>query len=193
MQQSGKDINQFIGALKHSILQSQYNAARLVNTQLVQLYFFLGAAISQKVKQANWGDKVLETISSELQKELKHLKGFSAQNLKKMKIFYEAYPLLLDHCPLAHQLLNNTDIQQNIFGSPVANQIENEIGSTLSNQLEEYFWTISFTNHFSILNKAKTLDERLFYIAETAKNNWSKRVLANHLKKSDFRSTNPAQ
>ncbi len=180
MQQAGTDINRFIGALKHSILQSQYNAARLVNTQLVQLYFFLGAAISQKVKQANWGDKVLETISSELQKELKHLKGFSAQNLKKMKIFYEAYPLLLDHCPLAHQLLNNTDIQQNIFGSAVTNQLgntilsiklENEIGSPLANQLEEYFWAISFTNHFSILNKAKTLDERLFYVAETAKNN----------------------
>jgi len=66
MKEPQPDITLFIGALKQTILQSQYNAAKLVNTQLVQLYFFLGAAISRKSKQSNWGDKVLETISNEL-------------------------------------------------------------------------------------------------------------------------------
>jgi hypothetical protein len=160
MKETQPDITQFIGALKQTILQSQYNAAKLVNTQLVQLYFFLGAAISRKVKQANWGDKVLETISAELQKELKHLRGFSAQNLKKMRIFYEAYPLMLSSCELANQMIQNAEIETSVIWSALPTKLETsfrsavptkiEIGSALSNQLATDFWSISFSNHFVI-------------------------------------------
>lgn len=194
MKEPQPDITQFIGALKQTILQSQYNAAKLVNTQLVQLYYFLGAAISQKAKQANWGDKVLETISDELQKELKHLRGFSAQNLKKMRIFYEAYPLMLASCDLARQMIQNADNETSVIGSalptkldtsigsPLANQLGFEIGSALPNQLANDFWSLSFTNHFLIISKLIKLEERLWFIGQAVKNNWSKRVLENHLK-----------
>lgn len=194
MKEPQPDITQFIGALKQTILQSQYNAAKLVNTQLVQLYFFLGAVISRKAKQANWGDKVLETISNELQKELKHLRGFSAENIRKMKRFYEAYPIMLASCELANQMLQNADNETSVIwsalptkldftiGSTLANQIDTSIGSTLSNQLATDFWAVSFTNYFVIINKLNTLEDRLWFIGETAKNNWSSRVLENHLK-----------
>lgn len=212
MKETQPDITQFIGVLKQTILQSQYNAAKLVNTQLVQLYFFLGAAISRKAKQANWGDKVLETISAELQKELKHLRGFSAQNLKKMKIFYETYPLMLASCELANQMIQNADNETSVIWSPVATKLETsirsalpteiEIGSPLANQLATDFWSLSFTNHFLIINKLNKLEERLWFIGEAVKSNWSKRVLENHLKnkihlqqqlQSNFEQQLPAQ
>jgi predicted nuclease of restriction endonuclease-like (RecB) superfamily len=192
MKETQPDIAQFVGALKQTILQSQYNAAKLVNTQLVQLYFFLGAAISRKAQQANWGDKVLETISAELQKELKHLRGFSAQNLKKMRMFYEAYPLMLASCDLAKQMIQNTDDESSVIWSALPTKLEEpilspvatkiEIGSTVSNQLATDFWAVSFSNHFSIINKLSKLEERLWFIGEAARNNWSNRVLVNHLK-----------
>lgn len=196
MNENLTDISKFIGVLKQSILQSQYNAAKLVNTQLVQLYYFLGAAISHKAKQANWGDKVLETISAELQKELKHLKGFSAQNLKKMRMFYEAYPLMISGCELANQILQSNEFELDTIGSAVPNQlgpkirsslateleIEIVIGSTVPNQLATDFWSVSFTNHFTIISKLNSMDDRLWFIGETARNNWSSRVLENHLK-----------
>jgi len=188
------DITLFVGALKETILQSQYNAARAVNTQLVQLYYFLGAAISNKAKQAKWGDKVLETIATELQKELKHLKGFSAQNLKKMRIFYEAYPQMLSSCELAIQILQSPNKDYDKIGSPLATELgttigsslptktEIKIGSTLSNQFHEAFWSITFSNHFLIINKLGNINERKWFIQKTAQNNWSHRVLQNHLK-----------
>ena len=173
MKEPQPDITQFIGALKQTILQSQYNAAKLVNTELVQLYYFLGAAISRKAKQANWGDRVLETISAELQKELKHLRGFSAENIKKMKRFYEAYPLMLSGCELANQMIQNTEIETSVIWSPVATKLETsiwstlpteiEIGSALSNQLAADFWSVSFSNHFSII---KNLFLNLFQTSE---------------------------
>lgn len=192
MKEAQPDIAQFVGALKQTILQSQYNAAKLVNTQLVQLYFFLGAAISRKAQQANWGDKVLETISAELQKELKHLRGFSAENIRKMKRFYEAYPLMLASCDLAKQMIQNTEIETSVIWSAVPTKLETsiqsplatklEIGSPLANQLATDFWSVSFTNHFAIINKLNKLEERFWFIGEAARNNWSSRVLENHLK-----------
>ncbi len=192
MKEAQPDIAQFVGALKQTILQSQYNAAKLVNTQLVQLYFFLGAAISRKAQQANWGDKVLETISAELQKELKHLRGFSAENIRKMKRFYEAYPLMLASCDLAKQMIQSADGETAAIWSAVPTKLETsiqsplatklEIGSPLANQLATDFWSVSFTNHFAIINKLNKLEERLWFIGEAARNNWSSRVLENHLK-----------
>ena len=202
MKETQPDITQFIGALKQTILQSQYNAAKLVNTQLVQLYYFLGAAISRKAKQANWGDKVLETISVELQKELKHLRGFSAENIRKMKRFYEAYPLMLASCELANQMIQNTEIETSIIWSALPTKLDTSIGSAVANQLATDFWSVSFTNHFTIINKLNTLEERFWFIGETAKNNWSSRVLENHLKnkihlqqqlQSNFEQQLPAQ
>lgn len=202
------EITSFVKALKTAVLQSQYNAAKAVNTEIVQLYFVLGAAISKKVRQARWGDKVLEKISQELQNELKGLKGFSHQNLKKMKLFYEAYPFMLSHCKLYKALTDSTvnstfeigsalpnqneinvSLVKNEISSTLLNQIENtasayevEISSTLLNQLQHSFWKISFSNHYSIINSVKTLTERNFYIIYSNTNSLSNRVLENHLK-----------
>lgn len=183
------DIQPFVHLLKSAIQHSQLKAAKAVNTELVQLYFVLGAAISKKVKEAQWGDKVLESISGELQKELKGLRGFSAQNLKKMKLFYEAYPEMLGACPLLEELTGNqhsgvTEMGSTLsnelpasIGSPLGNDLPAEIGSTLSNA----FWAISFSNHFAILTALKTADERSFYINKAHEQAWSNRVLQNHL------------
>ncbi len=187
------DIHRFIGALKQTILQSQYVAAKQVNKQLVQLYYFLGASISKKVEQANWGDKVLETISAELQKELKHLKGFSAGNLKKMRRFYDAYPAMLSFCPLANKILLSTETEVDVNWSTVSTELTETFGSTVSTQIEkaqipvlgnaiEEFWNISFSNHMSIINKLNVTEDRIWFIQQTAKNNWSNRVLENHLR-----------
>jgi predicted nuclease of restriction endonuclease-like (RecB) superfamily len=167
---SDKDIIQFVGALKLAILNSQYKAAKAVNSEMVQLYYLIGAAITKKIAEANWGDKVLENVSNQLQKELRGLKGFSHPNLKKMKLFYQAYPDLLLDCDLITEIAQNEDNELIKFGSPVANE------------LKKVFWSISFTNHLLIINHEKSSANRNYYLLETAKNGWSKRVLENHLK-----------
>jgi predicted nuclease of restriction endonuclease-like (RecB) superfamily len=174
-----EQIKSFTSAIKTAILHSQVNAVKAVNTQLVQLYFVLGAAISAKSKEAKWGDKVLENISKELQKELKGLKGFSAQNLKKMRLFYEAYPEQLAFCLLSKEFYDAKLLE---FGSPLANEIQNTTGSPLANQLQQAFWQISFTNHVEIFTRLEHNDEKHFFIEQCHKNSWSKRVLQNHIK-----------
>ncbi len=174
-----KNVAHFVVLLKSAILRSQYKAAKVVNTELVQLYYVLGAAISQKIKQANWGDKVLDTISKELKKDLKGLRGFSAQNLKKMRLFYEAYPEMLVICDLWKELLNES--LDNELPKPLELPNKND-GSLLTNKLPKAFWNISFSNHVEIFTRFQNAEDKLYYIKNCYSEGWSKRVLQNHIK-----------
>ncbi len=81
------DYSQYIAELKEQILSSRYHAAKLVNRELLILYYKIGKSLSTKVEQEKWGAKVIDRISVDLQDELPGLRGFSARNLKKMRQF----------------------------------------------------------------------------------------------------------
>ena len=141
---------EFILSIKQQIVQSRYVAARLANREQLMLYFKTGLMISEKIKAQKWGAKVLDQISADLQKELPGLKGFSPGNLKKIRLFAEAYAPHL------------------VIGSTASNQIRLagirdgfSISSTLSNLIEnkacyEAFTGISFSHHFTIITKIKS-------------------------------------
>lgn len=80
-----------IKILKSTILSSRYRAAVLVNQEMLALYFSVGKLISDKTQQEAWGASVLERLSQDLQNELPGLKGFSASNIKKMRVFYQGW------------------------------------------------------------------------------------------------------
>ena len=77
--------------IKTAILQSQYDAARSVNEKQLMLYYGIGKYISLNSRKGFWGKGAIEAISDRLDKELPGLKGFSARNLRNMRMFYEAW------------------------------------------------------------------------------------------------------
>ncbi len=77
----------FLQEVSNQILRSRYRAARLVNRELLLLYFAVGKRLSEKIAAEKWGAKVLEQLSADLQKTLPGLKGFSHRNLKNMRQF----------------------------------------------------------------------------------------------------------
>ena len=86
-----KNYTEFIQSIKQQIVQSRYVAARLANREQLMLYFRTGLMISDKIRAQKWGAKVLDQIAVGLQKELPGLKGFSPGNLKKIRVFSDAY------------------------------------------------------------------------------------------------------
>lgn len=160
----------FISEIKQQIIQSRYNAAKLVNKEQLVLYFNTGRALSQKVKAENWGEGVIQRISDDLQRQLPGLKGFSFRSLKKMRQLYEAYQGLPIGSPVGSQI-----------GPPVAAQLQRA-----ENQLLDSFYGISFTHHVVILSGAGSVEERWFYIHQAATNGWSKRTLEHHVKAQLF-------
>lgn len=64
---------------------------KAVNAELIQMYWEIGAYVSTRVKNGGWGKNVVIAFSEFLQSHYPGIKGFSAQNIWRMKQFYETY------------------------------------------------------------------------------------------------------
>jgi predicted nuclease of restriction endonuclease-like (RecB) superfamily len=70
---------------------SRENTFRVVNRELISLYWEIGKYISKKVRADNWGKSVVEEFAQYVQGAKPNIKGFSASNLWRMRQFYETY------------------------------------------------------------------------------------------------------
>lgn len=172
---------QTIKQLKTAILSSRYRVAVIANKEMLGLYFAVGKLISEKTHQEKWGAKVLETLSKDLQDELPGLRGFSASNIKKMKIFYDTWTHFFSIRSLVTNELDNNYIIEN-QNITIRSLPTNELSSSAIAQLGIDFQKIGFTHHFEILSQTNTFEERIFYIQKTASEFWSVTTLKHHLK-----------
>jgi len=81
----------FAKEIKEKIRESQYNALKAVNKELIALYMDIGKNIFEKQQKFGWGKSIVKELSLELQKEFVGIKGFSVQNLWNMRQFYLEY------------------------------------------------------------------------------------------------------
>ena len=191
------ELRATVKAIKTAILQSQYRAARMVNREQLSLYFSIGHYISEHSRKGYWGSGAIESISEQLQRELPGLKGFGASSLKNMRLFYEAWQDFVNRQPSADELEDSANCQ------PMADDLRKvKVPASATNETEkieqtllmvfrqpsstelnlEDFVNISFSHHIEILSKATSLDERIFYIHQTALNKWDKYKLRKLLK-----------
>lgn len=83
---------------------ARQQAVQAVNTQLIELYWQVGAYISAKLEQAEWGDAVVQQLADHLAKTQPSLRGFTRPNLFRMRQFYETYRNDEKVSPLVRQL-----------------------------------------------------------------------------------------
>ncbi|ARU87321.1 YhcG family protein [Pseudomonas sp. M30-35] len=86
------------------IYTAKQQAAQAVNTRLIELYWQVGAYISHKLEQAEWGDAVVSQLADHLARTQPGLRGFTRSNLFRMRQFYEIYRDEEKVAPLARQL-----------------------------------------------------------------------------------------
>ena len=96
-------LHQFILEIKKKVRQSQYEALKVVNTQLINLYWEIGKSISEKQSE-NWGKSIVQTLSAELQNEFPGIGGFSTTNLWLMAQFYYDYQAVEFFQPLVGEI-----------------------------------------------------------------------------------------
>lgn len=88
----------------HLIKQSRENAIRVVNTELINLYWNVGEYISKKIEQSEWGDSVVTELAKFIQINEPEIKGFSNKNIWRMKQFYESYKDFPKLSPLVREI-----------------------------------------------------------------------------------------
>jgi len=93
-----KSVDDTYVRIRSILEQARTAVARTVNVAMVQAYWLIGHEIVETQQsgkgRAEYGDALLETISSRLQREFG--KGFTLTNIKYMRMFYVSYPDLLD-------------------------------------------------------------------------------------------------
>lgn len=93
----------FIAEIKAKVRQAQYEALKVVNVHLINLYWEIGKSISEKQSE-NWGKAIVPTLSKELQKEFSGMSGFSTTNLWLMAQFYSEYHNVENLQPLVGEI-----------------------------------------------------------------------------------------
>ncbi len=174
IRQDTADYNAAVQTIKEAILRSQYQAAKLVNREMLSLYYGIGRYISANSREGFWGTGAIKTISERLRKELPGLKGFSQTNLKYMRIFYEEWSPIIE--------------AKNHKSSAVADKINTDSllpvkSSTTADDLER-FLNLSFSHHIIILAEEKNIEKRWKYISLAIENKWDKRFLKTQIKEN---------
>ena len=156
---------QAVKAIKQAILESRYRAARLVNKEMLALYYWVGNYVSVHSRVDAWNTHAIATISKMLQQELPGLSGFSETNIKNMRAFYETWS------PVLNRQLSAADLDKGLNINDILNR--QLITADLSDEDFDYFTKVGFTIHREIIRKTSSLEERLFYVRKSAKEFWN--------------------
>lgn len=171
-----------VRCIKNAIIESRYQLAKLINRQVITLYYIIGEYISYRSRKGHWGSGAIKTLSSLLRQELPGLRGFSETSIKDMRIFFEEW----------QSVFGNRQSLTADFDSPVLQSGEISLNRQLTTadltaeQLKMFF-NVAFTHHREILRKTSTLNERLFYIEKCATEFWQVPKLKYALNEELFR------
>ncbi len=163
-----QDFKAWIEPIKQQIKQAQIKAALSVNKEMIALYWFLGENINIQQKNAKWGSAFIEQTSKELRESFPDVSGFSTDNIRFMLRFYQFYSEVINIAQLAQQIEKDSGITM-----PPAQSMHENAKNALLNLLVSVPWG----HHTLLLRKTKVLEEALFYVQQTAENNWSRAVL----------------
>jgi predicted nuclease of restriction endonuclease-like (RecB) superfamily len=99
-----KDYVILLSDIKQRVRSAQYAALKAVNKELISLYWDIGQMIVERQKEEKWGKSVVEQLAKDLRIEFPGISGFSAQNLWRMKQFYQSYAQNTKLSPLVREI-----------------------------------------------------------------------------------------
>ena len=130
------EFKSWVSQLKKDIRSAQIKAAIKVNTELLRLYWRMGADICEKQKSASWGDGWIKELSRELMAEFPDMKGLSYRNLQYIRQWYLFYN------------------QGNIIVQQVVAQLQKGHGQQPVAQIsEDVFFSVPWGHHLYIISK----------------------------------------
>lgn len=173
---TNRDFKSWVSQLKQDIRSAQIKAAIKVNTELLRLYWRMGADICEKQKSASWGDGWLKELSRELMTEFPDMKGFSHRNLQYIRQWYLFYNQEHTIVQQVVAQLEDVNVQQ-----PVA-KLDNDMRQQPVAQIsEDVFFSVPWGHHLYIISQCKDVSSAMFYLKKTVENGWSRAVLLNYL------------
>ena len=86
-----KGYADILDSISSKIKSAQARAMSAVNRELIEVYRDIGKVIHEQQDKGEWGDSVVKTLASDLQKTFPGMRGFSYRNLYTMRNLYTSY------------------------------------------------------------------------------------------------------
>ncbi|WP_460408691.1 PDDEXK nuclease domain-containing protein [Pseudomonas amygdali] len=140
------------------VLAMIQQAAQAVNTRLIELYWQVGAYISRKIENAEWGDAVVSQLAEHLAVTQPGLRGFTRRNLFRMRQFFEVYrddekvSAVLTQLPWTHHLIIFSQSKR-----PEEREFYLRVAIRSSRELERQFKTALFERSITQPAKASAM------------------------------------
>ena len=126
--------------------------------------------VSDKLKNEEWGSKVVSQLSEYIRSKRPDIKGFSKRNLYNMVMFYDEYSSETFAATIRKYMTDKfvqsetaqIGLEQEnaiIVQSETAQFVQSQTG-----QMPNILTLTTLTNHIEILCRCKSVEERLFYI-----------------------------
>jgi predicted nuclease of restriction endonuclease-like (RecB) superfamily len=167
------DYAVFVADLKTRVASARLAATRAVNSELMGLYWDIGAAIREKQATQGWGDGVVERLAGDLKRSFTGTTGFSAANLWRMRQFNEAYTAPEFLAQLVREMAPRAKTAKRLSMAPSAK---------LAQAVREMVVAIPWGHHVNLMAKVTQPASRLYYLQATARFGWSRNVLLNQIK-----------
>lgn len=178
-----KEYAQWLCDVKARYRNAQIKAAVKINSEQLRFNWQLGRDLVERKAEEKWGAGIVEQISLDLQAAFPESKGFSARNLwfmKKWYFFYSGFTEKLQQLVAELQLADKQPIIK-----------LHQVGAE-TDDFPELFARVPWRHHVEILNKCKTIEEALFYVAHVASEGWSRSTLINCINADYFRTSGGA-
>ena len=152
------------------LTKDKYRASVAVNNETLSTAWSVGKYVSDKLKNEEWGSKVVSQLSEYIRSKRPDIKGFSKRNLYNMVMFYDEYSSETFAATI-RKYMTDKFVQSETaqIGLEQENAIIVQSGTALfvqsqTGQMPNILTLTTLTNHIEILCRCKSVEERLFYI-----------------------------
>ena len=171
-----ENYNLLIGDISSLLESARRTSARAVNTILTATYWEIGRRIIEfeqsGEERAEYGHQLLKNLSYDLTKNFG--RGFSADNLESMRLFYLTYSLIE-------------------ISETVSRKFDLEKSETSSRKLNDEFFSERFplpwSHYVMLVRRIKEDDTRKFYESEALRSGWSVRQLDRQISSQFYERT----
>ena len=192
-------LSQDFASVLQIIEQNRSQAVQMINHASVLTAWQVGAFVSDRIKNAAWGSKVVQQLAEYIHTQNPTLKGWSKRTIYKMVQFYETFTTeqfiaRASYLKLLPEIepkgIVSTPLMQNghnIIVSPAVAQIESSpIVPPAAAQIPKFLLRTTWTNHQIILNGCELVDQYIFYILYAEHEHLKKRELERAIKSDAY-------
>ena len=168
MQNKNNEFDEII-----NMIESRRNKIyKMVNEELISLYWDFGKYISKKIKENAWGTKIIDNLVLYLKEKYPNLKGFNRAGIYRMKQFYETY--------INYSIIVSTLLRQLNWSSHIL-----ILSSTKSIEEKEFYIKLAIKQNYSTRELSRQIKSS-YYERYSISNNINNEYLL--CKKKDINS-----